>query len=221
MSRLEEYRLVASSLGLRLPAWHLLKKMCSVEHVYYLTAPIDRLRFPRLRSDIEFALATESDLVESLQGLSTLDDLSRKELGARVLLFRHGFTSCRVGRTRAGQIVSVQWLIRPADNPLLEKYLRGRRYLLSDHQVMMENVFVFPPFRGVGLFPTVNHDTISIARQEGFRICKAYVAKDNIASLNSYFSLGFRIEKLLTSYQIAGRTWGTIGRQGTAATRAS
>lgn len=221
MSRMEEYWLVASSLGLRAPAWQLLRKMCSVEHVYYLTAPIDRLRFPRLRSDIEFSNATERDLVDSLQALSTLDDQARKDLVVRVLFFRHGFTSCRVGRNGAGQLVSLQWLIRPADNPLLERYLRGRRYLLSEDQVMLENIFIFPPFRGVGVFPTVNHDTISVAKREGFRICKAYVGKDNIASLNSYFSLGFRIEKLVTGYQLAGRTWGTIPRQATAAARAS
>jgi hypothetical protein len=222
LSRIGDYRLVASSLGLRIPAWHVLKKLCSVEHVYYLTAPIDRIRFPRLRSDIEFGFATERELVESLRDLSTLDDVSRRDLVVRVLFFRHGFTTCRVGRSKAGQLVSLQWLIRPADNPLLERYLRGRRYLLNDDQVMIENIFVFPPFRGVGVFPTVNHDTISIARQEGFRLCKAYVGKDNIASLNSYFSLGFRIEKLLTGYQLAGHTWGTIGhRQAMAATRAA
>lgn len=221
MSRIEEYRLVASSLGLRAPAWQLLRKMCSVEHVYYLTAPIDRLRFPRLRSDIEFAHATERDLAESLQGLSSLDDVSRRDLVVRVLFFRHGFTSCRVGRNRDGQLVSLQWLIRPADNPLLEKYLRGRRYPLSEDQVMLENIFIFPPFRGFGVFPTVNHDTIGIAKRDGFRICKAYVGKDNVASLNSYFSLGFRIEKLLTGYHVAGRTWGTITDEGATAHRAS
>ncbi|ABS25415.1 hypothetical protein [Anaeromyxobacter sp. Fw109-5] len=214
---LDEYRLVASTLGLRLPALHLLRKLLSVEHVYYLTVPMNRLRFPRIRTDIDFALATEGDFEEILQGLPAQDARSRTELVARLLFYRHGFSSCHVGRNRARQIVSLQWLIRPADNPLLEKYLRRRRYLLSEHQVMIENIFIFPAFRGLGLFPTVNHATISVAMREGFQICKAYVSKDNVASLNSYFGLGFRIEQLITGVHLAGGTWGTIGPQAAAA----
>lgn len=210
---LEELRLVASSLGLRLPALRVLKRLCSVEHVYCLTAPINRLRFPRLRADVGFALATAADFDEILEGIAALDALSRTELVARLLFFRHGFTSCYVGRNRAGRIVSLQWLIRPADNALLLKHLSRRRYLLGDDQVMIENIFIFPAFRGLGLFPTINDATLGAARREGFQICKAYVGKENVASLNSYFSLGFRIERLITGYHVAGRTFGTIPRQ--------
>ncbi|ABS25453.1 hypothetical protein [Anaeromyxobacter sp. Fw109-5] len=211
---LREIRLVASCLGLRLPAVRVLRKLCSVEHVYYLTAPIQRLRFPRLRADVEFSLATDGDFDEILPGIAALDPLSRTELVARLLFFQHGFTSCYVGRNKARQIVSLQWLIRPVDNPLLEKHLARRRYLLADDQVMIENIFIFPAFRGLGLFPTVNAATLGVASREGFQICKAYVGKENVASLNSYLGLGFRIERLITGYHLAGRTFGTIGRQG-------
>jgi ribosomal protein S18 acetylase RimI-like enzyme len=143
-----------------------------------------------------------------LRGLAALDDLSRTEVVARTLFYRHGFSSCYVGRNDRGDIVSMQWLIRPADNTLLEKYLHRRRRLLNDSEVMIENIFIFPEFRRLGFFPSINHKLITVAQQEGFQACSAYVSKDNIASLNSYVGLGFRIENLMTGYNVAGQFWG-------------
>jgi ribosomal protein S18 acetylase RimI-like enzyme len=207
---LEDYRLIVSSLGLKTPVLQLLKKLCSIDHAYYLSAPLSRIRFPRLRSDIRFEVARESVFAEMLGHLAGLDALSRLEILARLLFFRRGFTNCYVGRDGRNDIVSMQWLIRPRDNALLKQHYEKRRFLLRDDQVMIENIFIFPRFRGMGVFPTVNHKAITVAKDEGFQVCKAYVNSDNIASLNWYVSLGFRIEKLLTGYHVAGHTWGTV-----------
>jgi hypothetical protein len=206
-SSLDRYRLVASTLGIRDPAVHLLKKLANVDHSYHLAAAIDRLRFPRLRSDIRFAQATELDFAEILRGIRAADRTVRKELLARVLFFRRGFSGCHVGRDGGNEIVSLQWLIRPSDNALLERHYPRLFYPLEQGQVMIENIFIFPRFRGLGVFPTVVHDVLDTARKEGFRTCSAYIPKENVASLNGFLALGFQIRKLLTGYQLMGRSW--------------
>jgi hypothetical protein len=143
-SSLDRYRLVASTLGIRDPAVHLLKKLANVDHSYHLAAAIDRLRFPRLRSDIRFAQATELDFAEILRGIRAADRTVRKELLARVLFFRRGFSGCHVGRDGGNEIVSLQWLIRPSDNALLERHYPRLFYPLEQGQVMIENIFIFP-----------------------------------------------------------------------------
>jgi hypothetical protein len=206
-SSLDKYRLVASTLGIREPAFHLLKKLANVDHSYHLTAAIDRLRFPRLRSDLRFAQATDLDFAEILRGIRAADPAVRKELLARILFFRRGFSGCHVGRDGRNEIVSLQWLIRPSDNSLLERHYPRLFYPLEQGQVMVENIFIFPRFRGLGVFPTVVHDVLDTARKEGFRTCSAYIPKENVASLNGFLALGFQLRKLLTGYQLMGHSW--------------
>jgi hypothetical protein len=206
-SSLEKCRLVASTLGVTSPARHLLKKLAAVEHCYHLTAAIDRLRFPRLRSDIRFAEATELDLAEILGGIRDRDLAIRQELLARVLFYRRGFSSCHIGRSGTNELVSMQWLIRPNENALLEKHYPHLFYPLGHGQVMVENIFIFPRFRGLGVFSTVVHDVVVTARTEGFRTCSAYIPTDNVASLNGFLALGFQLHKLLTGYRLMGRSW--------------
>jgi hypothetical protein len=107
----------------------------------------------------------------------------------------------------------MQWLFRPADDVELQERFRDRFYPLRPDEVLVENIFIFPRFRGAGVFPTVNHSVLEQARREGFRGCAAYIRKDNITSLNAYLDLGFRIRTLLTSYSLAGVSWRTLQRQ--------
>ncbi len=206
-SSLETYRLVTSTLGLRLPALFALKRVAYVDHFYQLTAPLSRLRFPRLRSDISVAAATEVDFAEMAAGMKALDPAARKDVLARLLFHRRGFSGCYVGRSGEGELASIQWLLRPRDNRLLESHFPRFYYPLRDGEVMLENLFVYPRFRGIGIFPTVNHHVVSIAETEGFRACSAYVRKDNIVSLNAFLSIGFQLQRLLTGYNLAGLCW--------------
>ncbi|HEY3446507.1 MAG TPA: hypothetical protein VGK67_09080 [Myxococcales bacterium] len=200
-------RLVVSHLGLWTPALYALRKLGHVDHFFHLSAALRRLRFPRLRSDLRFAEATEADLAEILGGLGSLDADSRREVITRVRFHRSGVPGCHVGRNDRGEVVSLQWLIRPRDNEALSRACRGLYYRLQPDEVMIENLFVFPAFRGLGTFETVNHFVLERARSEGFRLCHTYVRKDNVVSLNGCLDLGFRIRKLLTGYSVAGVTW--------------
>jgi GNAT superfamily N-acetyltransferase len=206
-SSLDTYRLVASTLGLRVPALFALKRVAYLDHFYHLTAPLSRLHFPRLRSDLSFAEATEADFAEIARGVDALDPAARKDVVTRLLFHRRGFPGCYVGRTAEGELVSMQWLLRPKDDPLLQVHYPRLYYPLRDGHVMLENVFVYPRFRGIGVFPTVNHHVVQVARREGFRACNAYIRKDNLASLNGFLAMGFQLQRLLTGYNLAGRSW--------------
>lgn len=207
MLSLETCRLVTSSLGLRVPGVFALKRVAWVDHFYHLTAPLSRLRFPRLRSDLSVAEATEADFAEMARGLGALDPAARKDVVTRLLFHRRGFTGCHVGRNGGGELVSMQWLVRPRDNALLEAHYPRLYYPLRDRDVMLENVFVYPRFRGLCVFPTVNYHVVQVAQREGFQTCNAYIRKDNLTSLNGFLAMGFQIRRLLTGYNFAGRSW--------------
>lgn len=204
------YRLVVSSLGLKTPARFALKRVAWVDHFYHLTATLSRLRFPRLRSDLTFAPATGADLAEMERGLGALDASPRKDVVTRLLFWRRGFSGCYVGRSAEGELVSVQWLVRPRENSLVQSQFPRLYYALRDDEVMLENVFIYPRFRGIGVFPTVNHHVVSVARAEGFRACHAYIRKDNLVSLNGFLAMGFQLKRLLTGYNLAGLSWRTL-----------
>lgn len=207
---LQTYRLVTSSLGLRLPAAYALKRLAWVDHFYHLTAPLSRLRFPRLRGDLHFALATPEDFAEIERSIPALDPESRRNLVTRVLFYRRGFSGCYLARSACGELAAMQWLVRPSENALLQAFQPRTFYPLCEGEIMSENVFIYPKFRGLGTFPTLKHHVLTLARDEGFRTCHTYVRTDNLASLNGLLALGFQLQRLLTSYTVAGRSWRTL-----------
>jgi ribosomal protein S18 acetylase RimI-like enzyme len=209
-SGIQDVLLVTSSLGFGASALLALRKLAHVDHFYQLVAPIERLRYPRLRSDVRFTPATEADFAEMVRGLGELDVASRHEVLSRVFFGRQTARRCAIGRDGQGALVSMQWLFRPGDRAVLEERFRNRYEPLRPDEVLIENIFIYPQFRAGGVFPTINHAVLDEARREGFRTCTAYVRKDNVASLNGYLDLGFRIRRLLTSYSLAGRSWRTL-----------
>lgn len=204
---LADFRLVTSSLGLRTPVLFALKRVAWVDHFYHLTAPLSRLRFERVRSDLEVTEATEADFDEMARGLPSLDAAARKDVVTRLLFHRRGFPGCYVARTRDGELAGMHWLVRPQQNALLASAYPRLFYPLRPHEVMFENGFVYPRFRAGFVLPTINQHIVTIARAEGAKICMTYVRKDNVASLNSSLAMGFQLHRLLTSYNLAGVSW--------------
>lgn len=209
-STLDTWRFVAASLGLRRPALLALKRLGYVDHFYHLTAPLSRLSFGRVRDDLRFAQATAADLEEIARGVAGLDPEARKDVVTRLLFHRRGFTGCHVGRTQAGELASMQWLVRPAENALLAAHFPRLFYPLRPGEVMLENVFVYPRFRGLGAFGASNRHVVEVARREGFAHASAYIRKDNLASLNGFVAMGFQLRRLLTGYSLAGVSWRTL-----------
>jgi GNAT superfamily N-acetyltransferase len=209
----DTWRLVTSSLGLRQPALHALKRLGYVDHFYHLTAPLARLRFPRARADLRFAPATPEDVDEIARSVPAVEPAARKDLVTRLIFHRHGFAGCFAGRNAAGELVSMQWLVRPRENPLLEAHYPRLFHPLRDGEVMLENVFVYPRHRGLGAFWASNRHLVEVARGEGYRVASAYIRKDNLASLNGFLGMGFQLRQLLTGYNVAGFSWRNLARR--------
>lgn len=74
---LDRVRFVTSNLGVRTPALYALKRIAWVDHFFHLTAPLARVRFPRLRTDLRFAQATADDFAEESSGASPRSTRSR------------------------------------------------------------------------------------------------------------------------------------------------
>jgi GNAT superfamily N-acetyltransferase len=211
---LDTWRLVTASLGLRQPALHALKRLGYVDHFYHLTAPLSRLRFPRARADLRFAPATPADFDEIARSVGEVAPAARKDLVTRLIFHRHGFAGGFLGRTASGELVSMQWLVRPRENPLLEAHYPRLFYPLRDDEIMLENVFVYPRHRGLGAFWASNRHLVELARSEGYRAASVYIRKDNIASLNGFLGMGFQLRQLLTGYNVAGFSWRNLARDG-------
>src|SRR5690348_1646853 len=89
-SRLHRWRLVASTLGLGVPARYALRRLAHVDHFYLLTASLDGVRYPRLRSDLRFEEARDSDFEQMLRDVHRWDAATRREVVARVLFHERG-----------------------------------------------------------------------------------------------------------------------------------
>ena len=203
-------RLVLTNLGFWTPARYALRRMGHIDHFYQMSAALRRLRFPRLRSDLRFTEASEADFDEIARGLKVLDLDSRREVITRLRFHRAGVPGCHVGRDARGELVSMQWLLRPRDAPALARACPGLYPSLGPDEVLIENIFVYPSYRGLGTFETVNHAVLDRAQREGFRVCHTFVRKDNVPSLNGNLDLGFRIRRLVTGFSVAGVSWRTL-----------
>ena len=78
---------------------------------------------------------------------------------------------------------------------------------MKDIQVMIENVFTFPAFRGLGCFQSGTRQLLDLARARGCRSALCYVRKERVAALTDLVTMGFKITKLMPEYKILGKVW--------------
>ncbi len=146
------------------------------------------------------------DITEIRDNLKSLGPIDKKELILRLFFYEAGFKNCYVARNTKGQIVYLQWLIYPYENVIIKSRFGSRFYPLKEKEVMLENAFTFPRFRGLGLLPSVSAQLLDIARQDGYASCITYIRKDQIVSLNEFTRLGFKITKLVREFKFLGVT---------------
>lgn len=159
----------------------------------------------RERRDICLHRLDEDSVKEIRRWIHRFNPASRREIFIRLMFYECGFRHAYIVRKKNGDPVSLQWLVYPFENPLLEKYYQGMFYPLHSHQVMIENAFTFPDYRGIGLLSMMTIRLARIARNEGYKSCLAYISADNIISLNEFMSLGFKIRKMIPEYKLFGK----------------
>jgi hypothetical protein len=192
-------------LGLRSVGLILLKRIFFVHHVSVLKLNLKTFTprsFERPPAGTFFPL-TADDVRGLLSAVPALPEPDRRELMARIRFYELGFTRL-YGVRVDGEIAYIQWLVTPEDNPVIRDRYRRVFFELKPGHAMLENVFVFPRYRGLGYLPFVSQRLLIQARDDGFRTAVLYIREDKLSTLNEFVAMGFRFANLLRITQAFG-----------------
>jgi hypothetical protein len=208
---LQKLALVGGSLRAEGMLRLLSSRLFSVNHYYLLgkniAAPAGPSSGMQARSPL--VRATPEDIAQIRRALPSLELEDRREVIARLFFYWNGYRNCYVARC-GDDIAYLQWMMFPEENELIESNHRRKFYPLAPTQVVVENAFTFPRYRGMGYLTTGTEYLLDVARGKGYRSALCYIRKDRIASLNDFTKMGFRIIKLLDEYKICGRAWRSL-----------
>ena len=149
------------------------------------------------------SIMSYKDLQIIKKSIKVLGPNDRKEILARIQFFEKGFQNCYVMKVK-DTIAYMQWLINPSENYLLEKYFKKIFYPLHNKQVMIENAFTYPKFRGYGYLPYVSQNLLDIAQEQGYKSVVGYIKINKIPSLNDFYKMGFKVTQLLRERKLLG-----------------
>jgi len=189
----------------------MIRQLLSLNHYYILNRNLTSLpEGGKIRRKISVKKIDDQDLTKIIQMVKLLDFKDKLEVLSRILFYDYGFKNCYVGKTKEGEIAYIQWLIYPYENKIIKNHFSNIFYPLRENQVMIENVFTFPGFRGLNLMPSITINLLNIAKENGYKSAVMYVKKDRIAALNENMRLGFKITKIITEYKFMLRIKRTL-----------
>jgi RimJ/RimL family protein N-acetyltransferase len=202
--------LQAKTRGLTLIDWSflLLKNLAVVNHYYIIYHDLRSLSAspPRKIGGGDLQLLRTEELEELSNQLGVLTWQEKPELLTRLVFFRNGFTNCYTLRVD-GVIAYLHWIIYPGENEIIQKSYRRRFLPLRPNEVMIENAFTFPAYRGRGFLAFATAQLSKMAKDQGYKRVITYVRKDKIDALNGFMRLGFRIERIVREYKLLGNAW--------------
>ncbi len=198
-------------LGPRQFATLLLSMLFSVNHYYILgrnvAAPL-KDPLPHKPKE-ELSPINEDDIAWIKNNINSLEREDRKEILTRIFFYQSGFKNCYVMRNENG-IAYMQWIILPNENQVITSKYSGRFLPLRERQVMIENAFTFPSYRGRGYLPFATQQLMELGKNNGYTSAICYIKKNNIVSLNEFTKMGFKITKMVTEYKVLGRVRRTL-----------
>ena len=186
-------------------------RLFSVTHMYVLGINIGAFSshtFSNIPKG-ELRRINDSDVSSLLGILKNCSQDDAKELILRLHFYSQGFTNCFV-YVIDGRVASMQWLIFPSENTLLKSHYHRKFALLSASQVLIENVYVMPKYRGRGLVQFMTAQLLQEAKEQGYKYALAYVKAQLINPLNELLSLGFKLHKYITDFKIMGIEWRSL-----------
>ena len=189
----------------------LLERAISVNYFYMLMRKLGDLppELPGKLGGGELRRLEEDEILGLSNVLPSMKSADRREALARIHFYKCGLRNC-YGLTVDGQPVYLQWLIHPAENEILARHFPRRFPALSPQQVMLENAFTAPQYRGRGFLPHATAALLQMARKDGFHSAVSYVRADRFEVLNQFIPLGFHIHRIGREYKLAGnirRKW--------------
>jgi len=206
-----QFLFTLTNLGYKYTFKYSAKNFIFLDHYYILYLNLSSLRKPK-NSRLNYSIKTtdESDFESLIDQLGQLELNAKKEIVSRLFFRQTGFKHCYFVRTTNDQLAYIQWLIYPDENEIIAKHYRSRFYPLKPNQIMLENAFTFPRFRGLGLLPNISAELLTIARNQGYKNAIVYIRKNQIVSINEFLNLNFKIRKIVREYKIFGITKRTL-----------
>jgi GNAT superfamily N-acetyltransferase len=113
------------------------------------------------------------------------------EILRRVSFYERGFDACYFASTNSGEVCHMAWLLSASHNNLIQSQYPPGMSKLEEDEVLLENIFTFPRYRGKGIMTSVTIFLADLARKQGFRRVMAYVDIENKASLKGFLRAGF------------------------------
>jgi hypothetical protein len=198
---------VLDNLGLKNTFKVISKNTLYFDHYFALTANLNSVgNAPKVRGTYFIRKAEEEDFENLMSNIKSFNYEDRKEIIIRLFFYHVGFKNCYLAITEKGDIAAMQWLVYPAENELIENEFQGRFYPLKKNQLMLQNFFTFPRFRGLGYMPAMVVELMKMAKEDGYRNVIGYVRKDRIGTINEMINIGFKLRKLIREYKILGKT---------------
>lgn len=155
------------------------------------------------------SLITGEDIAYIRNNLDSLEPEDRREILSRLFFYERGFVNCYVMR-RGDDVAYIQWIVFPAENDLIARNYSRRYSPLTARQVMIENAFTFPRYRGRGYFLHGTVHLLELAKNSGYSSAVCYIRKDRITPLNEFTQIGFRIIRMVREYKLLGKAWRTL-----------
>lgn len=198
---------ILSTLGFKYSSRVIAKNLLSYNHYYVLDAHLNEVHcdLPN-RLSLSKKKLDEDGINQVLENAGELSDADRKEILVRWLFHQSGFKNCYLFQTQDGEPAYLQWIIYPEENNVIRSRYGNRFYPLNKQQVMVENAFVFPKFRGYGLIYHGTLELLKMAQEQNYKYAVTYIVKDNVASINAFVKMGFSLRKIVPEIKFAGIT---------------
>ena len=153
-------------LGVRGMSELLLDRLFSFNNVFILQTSLSGVSAPNPhRMQFSISKMEEGDWDSILRQARSLDIESRREILARALFFRNDFRNCYALRSKTGSIAHIEWIVFPEENDSISAHYRHLFKPLDRYEVMIENAFTFPKFRGLGLYAYGTRHLLNLAGQ--------------------------------------------------------
>jgi GNAT superfamily N-acetyltransferase len=129
-------------------------------------------------------------------GLSPQD---RHDINVRLMMLTTGISGCHVGLDSSGVPRYLQWLVGPEENDRLQEAFHGWLPRLSAEEMLVENLYVDPSFRGKKIMQYGVTTLLALARERGAARVITFIPRRNSLALELHLRLGFRPYAIRTS----------------------
>jgi hypothetical protein len=103
----------------------------------------------------------------------------------------NNFKRCYIGITKEDIPCARVWLIDSSENKKLKDIWGDRFPQLKSDEVLLENVFTVPKFRGMGVIPAFLYDVAEKSKEQGAKYAITFGEVKNINTSRSYSYAGF------------------------------